>query len=79
MRLGLEAGHTGICHDLVTVEGRGFGLPAEWGSLRSPENYVGYDRTEKPPHGPSSGSSGVLDYLQLISLPTLRDSRLFHA
>ncbi len=31
---------------LVTVEGRGVEAPANWGSLNSPENYLGYDRSE---------------------------------
>jgi thiol-disulfide isomerase/thioredoxin len=49
-----EAGHKGIGHDLVTVEGRGFEVAADWGSLKSPENYVGYDRSENfaSPGGP---------------------------
>jgi thiol-disulfide isomerase/thioredoxin len=41
-----QAGHENVGNDLVTVEGRGFEVAADWGSLRSPENYVGYDRTE---------------------------------
>ena len=31
---------------LVSVEGRGVEAAADWGSLKSPENYVGYERTE---------------------------------
>jgi thiol-disulfide isomerase/thioredoxin len=31
---------------LVTVEGRGVEAPADWGSLNSPENYLGYDRSQ---------------------------------
>ncbi len=30
----------------ATVEGRGLEAPADWDSLRSPENYTGYERTE---------------------------------
>ena len=41
-----EAGGTGIGRDLVTVEGRGVEAPADWSNLRSPENYLGYQRTE---------------------------------
>lgn len=41
-----DAGVTGIGRDLVSVEGHGIEAPADWGSLRSPENYVGYERTE---------------------------------
>ena len=31
---------------LVSVDGRGLEAAADWGSLKSPENYVGYERTE---------------------------------
>jgi thiol-disulfide isomerase/thioredoxin len=41
-----EAGMVGIGHDLVSVDARGVEAAADWGSLRSPENYVGYGRTE---------------------------------
>jgi thiol-disulfide isomerase/thioredoxin len=40
-----EAGHGGGT-DLVSVEARGLEAPADWTSLRSPENYTGYERTE---------------------------------
>ena len=33
-------------HELVSVEARGVEAPADWASLRSPENYTGYERTE---------------------------------
>jgi thiol-disulfide isomerase/thioredoxin len=41
-----EAGGRGIGRELVAVEGRGTEAAADWGSLKSPENYVGYERTE---------------------------------
>ena len=41
-----EAGNSGIGHDLVSVDPRGAEAPADWGNLKSPENYVGYGRTE---------------------------------
>jgi thiol-disulfide isomerase/thioredoxin len=41
-----EAGIGGIGHELVAVETRGLEAAADWGSLQSPENYVGYERTE---------------------------------
>jgi hypothetical protein len=41
-----EAGTGGIGHDLVSVVARGAEAAADWGSLKSPENYVGYERTE---------------------------------
>jgi thiol-disulfide isomerase/thioredoxin len=45
-RLLAEAGGTSIGDDLVSVDPRGFEVAADWASLKSPENYVGYERTE---------------------------------
>jgi thiol-disulfide isomerase/thioredoxin len=41
-----EAGAGGIGRDLVSVDPRGAEVAADWGNLKSPENYVGYERTE---------------------------------
>jgi thiol-disulfide isomerase/thioredoxin len=41
-----ESGAAGIGHELVSVDARGAEAAADWGSLKSPENYVGYERTE---------------------------------
>jgi thiol-disulfide isomerase/thioredoxin len=41
-----EAGSAGAGDDLVPVDARGVEAPADWDSLRSPENYTGYERTE---------------------------------
>ena len=41
-----EAGTTDHDHELVSVEARGAEAPADWATLRSPENYTGYARTE---------------------------------
>jgi thiol-disulfide isomerase/thioredoxin len=41
-----EAGIGDIAQELVSVEASGIEAAADWGSLRSPENYVGYERTE---------------------------------
>jgi thiol-disulfide isomerase/thioredoxin len=41
-----EAGISGIDHDLVSVDPGGLEAAADWDSLRSPENYLGYERTE---------------------------------
>jgi thiol-disulfide isomerase/thioredoxin len=41
-----EAGTGDIDHELVSVDGRGAEAAADWGSLESPENYLGYERTE---------------------------------
>jgi len=40
------AGSGGANNDLVSVDASGAEAPADWASLRSPENYVGYERTE---------------------------------
>jgi len=41
-----EAGNGGTGRDLVAVEGRGLEVAADWANLRSPENYLGSERTE---------------------------------
>jgi thiol-disulfide isomerase/thioredoxin len=41
-----EAGSAGAGTELVSVDARGLEAPADWASLRSPENYTGYERTE---------------------------------
>src|SRR5436190_3910694 len=41
-----EAGASGISRELVSVDARGIEAAADWASLRSPENYTGYERTE---------------------------------
>jgi thiol-disulfide isomerase/thioredoxin len=41
-----EAGNGDIGQELVSVEGSGIEAAADWGSLRSGENYLGYERTE---------------------------------
>jgi thiol-disulfide isomerase/thioredoxin len=41
-----EAGSGGISDELVSVDPTGVEAAADWASLRSPENYLGYERTE---------------------------------
>ena len=41
-----EAGTGDAGHDVVSVDPRGVEAPADWDTLRSAENYTGYDRTE---------------------------------
>ena len=45
-KLLAEAGHPPSDNALVSVNGAGLEAAADWGSLGSPENYVGYERTE---------------------------------
>ena len=44
-QLLVEAGFE-TSHDMVSVDARGVEAPADWATLRSPENYTGYGRTE---------------------------------
>jgi thiol-disulfide isomerase/thioredoxin len=41
-----EAGATDVSREPVSVNARGLDAAADWRSLRSPENYVGFERTE---------------------------------
>jgi hypothetical protein len=41
-----EAGIGGVGHDTVAPDARGIEIAADWDNLRSPENYLGSDRTE---------------------------------
>jgi thiol-disulfide isomerase/thioredoxin len=41
-----EAGNASIGRNLVSVDARGAEVAADWDSLKSPENYVGYGRAE---------------------------------
>ena len=52
-----QAGASGIPTDLVSVDARGAEAEADWSNLRSPENYIGYQRTE----GFSSPGGAILD------------------
>ena len=45
-RLLMEAGSAGVGDELVSVDAPGVEAAADWGSLKSPENYLGYERTE---------------------------------
>ncbi len=60
-----EAGIGGIGHELVSVDARGAEAAADWGSLQSPENYVGYARTENF----ASPGGAVLDKRHLYAAP----------
>jgi thiol-disulfide isomerase/thioredoxin len=51
-----EAGLGGIAHELVAVDAQGAEAAADWGSLRSPETYVGDARTK---HFASPGGAVV--------------------
>jgi thiol-disulfide isomerase/thioredoxin len=65
-----EAGASGIGHDLVSVDAAGTEAAADWGSLNSPENYVGYERTENfaSPGGAALNKRRVYDVPARLSL-----------
>jgi thiol-disulfide isomerase/thioredoxin len=60
-----EAGSGGIGQDLVSVEPGGVEAAADWASLWSPENYLGYQRTENF----ASSNGAVLDTPQVYAVP----------
>jgi thiol-disulfide isomerase/thioredoxin len=60
-----EAGNGGIGHDLVSVDACGAEAAADWGSLRSPENYLGYERTENF----ASPDGALLDRRRVYAAP----------
>jgi thiol-disulfide isomerase/thioredoxin len=64
-RLLAEAGIGDIGNDLVSVDADGIEAAADWGSLRSPENYVGYERTENF----ASPGGVVFDTRQVYAAP----------
>jgi thiol-disulfide isomerase/thioredoxin len=60
-----EAGAAGIGDALVSVDARGPEAAADWGSLKSPENYVGFERTENF----ASPGGAVLGKPRMYELP----------
>ena len=65
-RLLAEAGVTGLGEGAVSVEARGAEAPADWGSLRSPETYVSYERADNF----VSPGGGELDRRRRYASPT---------
>jgi thiol-disulfide isomerase/thioredoxin len=64
-RLLAEAGVAGIGDDLVSADARGVEAAADWGSLKSPENYLGYERTQNF----ASPGGAMLDKPRMYDLP----------
>ena len=60
-QLLMEAGHGNGPMELVSIDAQGVEAGADWRSLRSPETYVGYDRTENfaSPGGPKPDRQAV--------------------
>jgi len=61
-----EAGNSGIGHELVSVDAHGVEAAADWDDLLSPENYVGYERTENL----ASPGGAVLGKRRVYAAPT---------
>jgi len=61
-----ETGIGGIDRASVSVDARGIEAAADWGSLKSPENYVGYERTQDF----ASPGGAVLDKPRMYERPT---------
>ena len=60
-----EAGDGGARREPVSVQGRGIEAPADWNSLKSPENYVGLERTQNF----ASPGGAMLDKPRLYVFP----------
>ena len=60
-----EAGFGGIDRQPVSVDGHGLEAAADWGSLRSGENYVGYERTQNF----ASPGGAAMDKARTYELP----------
>jgi thiol-disulfide isomerase/thioredoxin len=65
-----EAGADGIGHDLVSVDAAGVEAAADWGDLKSPENYLGYERTQGfvSPGGATTGKRRIYAAPMQLSL-----------
>ena len=64
-RLLAEAGAGGLGDDLVSPDARGLEVAADWGTLKSPENYVGYARTQSF----ASPGGATMDKPRIFALP----------
>jgi thiol-disulfide isomerase/thioredoxin len=63
-RLLIEAGKGDVGDELVKVDAPGVEAAADWGSLKSPENYLGYERTTN-----FSSGGGVRDRSHDFAVP----------
>ena len=60
-----DTGLSRAAPELVSVDGRGVEAPADWDSLKSPENYLGYQRTKNF----ASHGGVVVDKRHLYAIP----------
>jgi thiol-disulfide isomerase/thioredoxin len=63
-----EAGRAGTGRDVVSIEGTGVEAAADWSSLRTPENYLGYERTQN-----FASPEGIADGRHVYGLPPRLD------
>src|SRR5262249_15720091 len=61
-----EAGNSAFAREPVSVDARGIDAAADWANLRSPENYLGHERTENF----ASPGGAILDKPRAYMLPT---------
>src|SRR6266852_2584208 len=61
-----EAGNANVPRELVSVDPQGVEKAADWGSLKSPETYVGYEQAESF----ASPSSAVRDRPHVYNAPS---------
>ena len=64
-KLLAEAGASAVSNEPVAVDARGLEVAADWGSLKSAENYVGYQRTQ----GFASPGGAALEEPRMYELP----------
>jgi thiol-disulfide isomerase/thioredoxin len=64
-RLLTDNGTRGVANDLVSVDPQGFEVAADWGNLKSPESYLGWDRS-----GGFAGTDAVVDQRRVYSVPS---------
>lgn len=69
-QLLVEAGAGGIAHQLVSIDAQGTEAPANWGSIKSPETYTGFELTGNfsSPGGARLSKSHVYGYPAKLGL-----------
>ena len=60
-----EAGAEGVERGLVSIDERGFEAPADWPELQSPENFLGYERSQNF----ASPGGALTDVSHVYALP----------
>jgi thiol-disulfide isomerase/thioredoxin len=65
-----EAGSSGLSHEAVSVDPYGAEVAADFGNLKSPETYVGYEQTHKfaSPHGVARNKPRAYEFPARLNL-----------